>query len=1066
MIFSGGLLRMRRMIRNIALQIMMLLLISSCNPGISKDGKVTSNWQNEVTISHDISIPYSVQNVNDYWLTISNQTTNSLRLTDVSLIETTLDGIDINQVIDSSECKTLAPEANCELKISLPKDLTISGTALIYFSLNYISDKTGKSYLVKKPLTLYANPLVESGVDFEFQQNSLTQNIVDTEKSYDIAIPFRLTQDYQSLTLTAGESTVLSKKIICADPNYKQGTSCSALVKFDRKETNPQIHIYGLNSQGVTNNFAVDLNIIANAVAHLVYLNAPVLLNFDKTKQSVTVLNDGADVARDITYSFDGGNQGVTKSSTCGATTLNAGDTCSLTYELNTTKYLSGHNQQQIAYTNGIAGATKITDSYFVYSVSHPTIKITTTPAINSDSGIVITPAQYFTITAATAAVPMKNDTVQVSNLSELRAKGIMIAPPTSCSTSVNGNNSCSFYVIASNIALVSNDDSYTINLSSGQNDNYIIDPPNVSFKVVGAESITSTIRLPQTGQITSDKDFDDASYLMGVAWAKERDGKPTNPISRFESVTNAAGECIIDRLTGLMWLKNANYLGEHVNFNDAVDRIKNRTVDFCGYGGWHLPTIHELRSLVNNANNSVTWLESQGFKNTHVDYYWSSTNRLVNNSINSAWVVNFNTGRVTDSSKNDGRDVWPVRRIPESRFSIEGDCITDNETGLTWLRNANKFGNLDWNTAESAAEKLVACGYDDWYLPTVKELKTLKSVDGSTGDTLANKLISKGFLNVQHSSYWSSTLNDEINRKWPSLIYFKNDAMFEDVQSLSTFSFVWPVRRNKLTRFSVDGDCITDNETGLMWLRNANKFGDLDWNTAESAAEKLVACGYDDWYLPTIKEFKTLKSVDSSAGDTLANKLISKGFLNVQHFTYWSSTDDPTIKTRKWSVNINRSVEANSIGRDRLFVWPVRHVRQNLTRYYSVDGDCIIDDRRGLMWLKNANLFNLQTWDNAKKLAYNIDACGYNRSWRLPTHTEFKALLFLLGSPENKKEWLSYLGFVGIPDDTYYWTSSLNPGILRDVMAVYINNGLLTNHPKEKLFAFLPVAEVNYKYQ
>ncbi len=256
---------MNKSLKNLLPPLLLALIISGCNSGTgSNSAKTAPDWQNEVTISHSSSFPYSSQGVNSYWLSVSNQTANSLRLTKVALIETSLEGIDINKMVDTSGCKSLASGADCQLKLTLPKDLAISGTPLIYFSLNYIDDKSGKSYLVKKALTLYADNGAESS-GFAYTTDYLSQKIVDSAKSYSVALPFKLNESYQSLALKVTDGKVLSQIIICSDANnYKQGDSCSALVKLDRQQATPQIRISGISSQGISNNLAVGLNITPN----------------------------------------------------------------------------------------------------------------------------------------------------------------------------------------------------------------------------------------------------------------------------------------------------------------------------------------------------------------------------------------------------------------------------------------------------------------------------------------------------------------------------------------------------------------------------------------------------------------------------------------------------------------------------------------------------------------------------------------------------------------------------------------------------------------------------------
>ena len=69
---------------------------------------------------------------------------------------------------------------------------------------------------------------------------------------------------------------------------------------------------------------------------------------------------------------------------------------------------------------------------------------------------------------------------------------------------------------------------------------------------------------------------------------------------------------------------------------------------------------------------------------------------------------------------------------LPKPRFSDNGNgTVTDNITGLIWLKNANCFGSRTWNHALADANGLNSgdCGLTDgssagdWRLPNYNEL-------------------------------------------------------------------------------------------------------------------------------------------------------------------------------------------------------------------------------------------------------------------------------------------------------------------------------------------------------
>ena len=95
-----------------------------------------------------------------------------------------------------------------------------------------------------------------------------------------------------------------------------------------------------------------------------------------------------------------------------------------------------------------------------------------------------------------------------------------------------------------------------------------------------------------------------------------------------------------IDNRTGLMWTRNGNLAGSGTWFA-ALDYVAamNRGKGFCGHNDWRLPSRNELRSLVNRSQVSTAhWLNTQGFSNVQVYYYWSSTTNGVGSG--EAWIV------------------------------------------------------------------------------------------------------------------------------------------------------------------------------------------------------------------------------------------------------------------------------------------------------------------------------------------------------------------------------------------------------------------------------------------
>jgi len=98
----------------------------------------------------------------------------------------------------------------------------------------------------------------------------------------------------------------------------------------------------------------------------------------------------------------------------------------------------------------------------------------------------------------------------------------------------------------------------------------------------------------------------------------------------------------------------------------------------------------------------------------------------------------------------------------PRTRFTTDtsGNCITDTLTGLMWVRDLNVVngGNaVSWATALTIAVNGTWCGYGDWRVPNVNELRSLVNYGESSGPA-AWLNVTGGFSNVVANSYWSSS--------------------------------------------------------------------------------------------------------------------------------------------------------------------------------------------------------------------------------------------------------------------------------------------------------------------
>lgn len=125
----------------------------------------------------------------------------------------------------------------------------------------------------------------------------------------------------------------------------------------------------------------------------------------------------------------------------------------------------------------------------------------------------------------------------------------------------------------------------------------------------------------------------------------------------------------------------------------------------------------------------------------------------------------------------------------PDPRFTIDAtsNCITDNLTGLTWVRE-HPDGAFTWQAALDYANNLDLCGATDWRLPNRKELRSLINA----GTYSLPWLSEQGFLNINPGDYWtSSTVAGSPAEAWMMIAI--NGTVYPEGKSAQ--NVLWPVR-------------------------------------------------------------------------------------------------------------------------------------------------------------------------------------------------------------------------------------------------------------------------------
>jgi hypothetical protein len=130
--------------------------------------------------------------------------------------------------------------------------------------------------------------------------------------------------------------------------------------------------------------------------------------------------------------------------------------------------------------------------------------------------------------------------------------------------------------------------------------------------------------------------------------------------------------------------------------------------------------------------------------------------------------------------------------------------------------------------------------------------------------------------------------------------------------------------------RFTDNGDgTVTDNLTSLIWLQDADCFGQREWTNALSDANGLAdgSCSLTDgsvagdWRLPNVKELQSL--IDF--GQYLPALPAGHPFSGVQSGGYWSSTSRVYNPGYAWGVYLSYGYVNGYYKTNTNFVWPVR---------------------------------------------------------------------------------------------------------------------------------------------
>ena len=269
------------------------------------------------------------------------------------------------------------------------------------------------------------------------------------------------------------------------------------------------------------------------------------------------------------------------------------------------------------------------------------------------------------------------------------------------------------------------------------------------------------------------------------------------------------------------------------------------------------------------------------------------------------------------------GQDARYQGAPPVYRHNNDG-TVTDLNTGLIWQQDPGAKITLAQALAGADASQLA--GYDDWRLPSIKELYSLIDFRGRTGRSAAGSIpfldtiyfafeygdtdAGERFIDAQFVSstrYVATTMNGDETVFGVNFAdgRIKGYPVRMPQSGAATTFFARYVRGNPdygVNNFVDSGDgTITDFATGLIWSKADSAQG-MDWEAALAWVQQQNQqnyLGHDDWRLPNAKELQSIvdysrspATTDSAAIDPLFDTTVILDEASRPSYPfYWTNT-------------------------------------------------------------------------------------------------------------------------------------------------------------------------------
>lgn len=142
---------------------------------------------------------------------------------------------------------------------------------------------------------------------------------------------------------------------------------------------------------------------------------------------------------------------------------------------------------------------------------------------------------------------------------------------------------------------------------------------------------------------------------------------------------------------------------------------------------------------------------------------------------------------------------------------------------------------------------------------------------------------------------------------------------------------------RDLAPNFVARDQVMVDQNTGLVWMKNANRPGKpLIWRGEDNVYYYIQAlneqnfAGYSDWRVPTREEFTLMIDYAKKSGydpkkiETWPfNRLMTFGFTDVRDYDYWTASRQSAQEI--WTADMAKGTLQLKTEAVRYYLWPVR---------------------------------------------------------------------------------------------------------------------------------------------